>query len=240
MTSNLPIVILQRSSALKFFSLGLLILGFAVHDYTEIYRQVLGLLFAFFSVVVFFASKIHYKLYADKIIRKTYRTSTTLHINATTICYEYQPKTTKKDSDKPSNEFFMKTEEPKQQFKIFETSWKDYSGFKKEVEKVVKKEVDKEAKWQKKMSSKQKKIFHKTYDERVAIAIEELIEKRQNTSQNIGIGIGAIISLIGLLGLLRIIILRLNFIETVSGEPFGIVLGILVMAYFAMFDKGYD
>ena len=79
----------------------------------------------------------------------------------------------------------------------------------------------------------------KKLSEVILTQLEEMILEGKNTSQNITIGIGAVISLVGVLGLLRIIILQLNFIETIAAEPFLIVIGLLVMAY-AMFIEDYD
>ena len=241
-TSNPSIITLQYSSTLKFFSLGLFILGIGIfaYDFRMESRQVIVLLCTLLSIVIFLFSKTNYKLYADRIICTTYRASTTLHLNSTTLCYEHRPKTTKRGTKKPANEFFIKTKQPQQQFKIYDTSWENYTEFKKEAEKAVKAKVNVESKWQKKMSSKQKEIFHKTFDEKVLTAEKKALTKQKNTYSNVGIGFGAIVLLSGILGLLRIIILRLNFIETVAAEPLLIIIGFSVMVYYAMFSKGYD
>lgn len=206
--------------------------------YTMTSRWVLGSISLLLSIFIYLNYRITYQLFSDKIVYKSYFSSKTLYINVTTICYELVPTTNKTGIDKYDNSFYIKTKEPSKQFKIYDRGWQNYIDFKNETEKVVEATVNKKEEWQKTLSSKQKRLFHRNFEERVKEAKEEDTERATKVFNNVMIGFGLMLFLIGLVNLLNTFFSQSGTMtRSISSEPFLMVVGLCFIIRFTVFQE---
>lgn len=178
-------------------------------DYQEIARWIFGGIAICIGGFILYFWNMRYELHADKIIKKSAFSSMTFPINSTTIYFE--EKEAEEDEYKLTNVLYVKNYQPSyKELRIVNSEFENYKAFKTEIKKHIK--------------------FQKS--DIVIKSTQQDEQKLRQQENNIGAGCGGLLFLIGVGGLLKIIVLQENFIETVSFEPFLIVVGVFLAIYF--------
>ena len=240
-----PIIVLKYNTTFKLYGLILCCagIGFIGYDYigydgTLMERQILGSVFTLIGTWASVYSRTTYTLYKDKIVRKLYGISTILHIDIGTFCFEDKSKTKSTMDSRHGFDsvFYIRTERPKQEFKIYESSWENYTAFKEETEKVIKQIIEK-TQWQNKITSKRKVSYEQAFDEKVERARQTIARKGKRLGRKIGVGIGVIIILMGIMQVWQTTITNQNILMTVMSTLFLVTIGILVVIYFSFISE---